>query len=91
MGAGQLDEDLDAALDAAADDGERLALLGAHVDRLAAHLVYARELRDAVAARLRARGVPTRVIARAARVGDSYLARRAFALGLPPRRHDRRH
>jgi hypothetical protein len=86
VGAGQFDEQLDSAVDAAPDDYARLLLLAQHIAEVTKHLDYARQLRDATANRLRARGMPMPRIAAAAQVGDSYLSRRALAAGLPPRR-----
>ncbi len=90
IAAARLDEDLDQLLDQAGDDQARLLLLAEYVAAYTEHLDYARQLRNATALRLRARGVPMLQIAAAAGVGDSYLSRHAIASGSPRRVNRRR-
>lgn len=83
MAADQLNDDLDRLVDAASDDLDRLRLLGRHVEDVAEHLRYARQLRVACAVRLRGQGVPMRRVAALAGVGDSYLSRQVTTFRPP--------
>lgn len=77
-------------LDSLSSDAERVAVIRDELHTVRALATYLTRWRTFYCSRMWLANVPTRVIAKAAGVRDTYVSRRAREMGYEPRRNDKR-